>query len=88
MLEQIKEGYDFDHVKDAFDERIILPQVDFFYGGDNENFVLAVEFLSPSSDGREFVTFLLSHLGQNVMNNNSLSIHIESGDIFSTIIFH
>ena len=82
VLEQIKEDYDFDHIKDAFDEGIVPPQVDFFYGGDNENFVRAVEFLSPSSDNRELVRFFLLDLGQNVMNNNSLFIHIESGDIF------
>ena len=30
----------------------------------------------------EFIAFLLSDLGQNLMTNNSLSIHIESGCIF------
>ena len=30
----------------------------------------------------EFMAFLLSDLGQNLMTNNSLSIHIESGCIF------
>ena len=81
-LEKIKEECNFDAIKDAFDEGDVPPQVELFYGGENKNFVQAVEFLSPSADNREFVTFLLSDLGQNVMNNNSLSIHIESGDIF------
>ena len=72
-LEKIKEEYNFDAIKDAFDEGNVPPQVEFFYGGDNENFVEEVEFLSPSADNREFVTYLLSDLGQNVMNNNSLS---------------
>ena len=80
-LEKIKEEYNFDAIKDAFDEGDVPPQVEFFYDGDNEDFVQAVEFPSPSADNREFVTFLLSDLGQNVMNN-SLSIYIESGDIF------
>ena len=44
----------------------------------NDNF----EFLSPSARNREFITFLLSDLGKNVMTNNSFSIHIESGHIF------
>ena len=72
-LEKIKEEYNFDAIKDAFDEGNVPPQVEFFYGGGNENFVQAVEFLSPSADNREFMTYLLSDLGQNVMNNNSLS---------------
>ena len=61
---------------------VVPPQVEYFYGGNNENFVQTIEFLSPSADNREFVTFLLFDLGQNVMNNNSLFIHIKSGDIF------
>ena len=81
-IEKIKEEYNFDAIKDAFDEGDVPPKVEFFYGGDNENFVQVVEFLSHKADNREFVTFLLSDLGQIVMNNNSLSIHTESGDTF------
>lgn len=57
-------------------------QEEFFFGQDNDTFVQAVEFLSSSSKNREFMAFLLSDLGQNLMTNNSLSIHIKSGDIF------
>ena len=38
--------------------------------------------LSPNNDNREFVAFLVSAEGQNVMTNNNLSIHVESGNIF------
>ena len=82
VLEQIKEDYNFDDIKDTFDEVIVHPKIDFFYGGDNDNFVRATEFLSPNSDNREFTAFLLLGLGQNVINSNILSIHIASGDIF------
>ena len=57
-------------------------QEEFFFGRDNDTFVQAVEFLSSSSKNRGFMAFLLSDLGQNLMTNNSLSIHIKSGDIF------
>ena len=69
-------------IKDAFDEAAVPHQLDFFYGGENSNLNQAIEFLSPSNDSREFVAFLLSYQGQNLMKNNSLSIHIESGHIF------
>ena len=82
VLEQIKKEYNFDEIKDAFDEDTVLQQLDFFYGGENSNFNRAIKFLSPSKENREFIAFLLSDLGQNLMTNNSLSIHIESGDIF------
>ena len=81
-LEQIKKEYNFDEIKDVFDEGTVTQQLDFFYGGENSNFNRAVEFLSLSNENREFIAFLLSDLGQNLMTNNSLSIHIESGDIF------
>ena len=35
-----------------------------------------------SNENRLFIAFLLTDQGQNLMTNNSLSIHIESGDIF------
>ena len=82
VLEQIKEEYNFDEIKNAFDEGTVPQQLDFFYGGENSNFNRAAEFLSLSNENREFIAFLLSDLGQNLMTNSSLSIHIESGDIF------
>ena len=81
-LENFKEEYGFEEIKDAFDEGSVPNQLDFFYGGQNENFTHAVNFLSLSNDNREFIAFLISDAGQNIMTNNSLSIHIESGNIF------
>ena len=43
-LEQIKHEYNFDEIKDGFDEATVPHLLDFFFGGDNENFVQAVEF--------------------------------------------
>ena len=38
VLEQIKEEYNFDEIKDAFDEGTVPQQLDFFYGDENSNF--------------------------------------------------
>ena len=43
-LEQIKEEYKFDEIKDAFDKGIIPSQLEFFFGGDNDIFVQACNF--------------------------------------------
>ena len=51
IIEQIKEKYNFDKIKDS----------------------------------NEFVSFLCSDRGPNIMPYNSLSIHIESGNVFSKI---
>ena len=54
-----------------------------FFGGYNKNFVRAcIFFLSLNEDNYEFISFLSSETGQNIMKNNSLSIHMESGNIF------
>ena len=82
ILEQIKQDYNFDEIKDALDEGTVHESVEFFYGGENENFVRNIEFLNPRSDNREFFAFLLSDLGRNVMTSNRLSIQISSGDIY------
>ena len=81
-LENIKEEYGFEEIKNAFDEASVPEQLEFYYGRNNENFVRACNFLSLNEDNNEFVSFLCSDNGQNVMTNNSLSIHIKSGNIF------
>ena len=49
--------------------------------GKNSNFNQKIEFLTPSNENREFIAFLLPDQVQNLMANNSLSIHIETEDI-------
>ena len=70
-LEQIKEEYDSDEIKDVLDDRMAPPPP-----------THTSPFLSLNKDNNEFVSFLCSDRGQNIMKNNSLSIHVESGDIF------
>ena len=82
VLEQIKQDYNFDEIKDTFDQGIAYESAEFFYGGYSENLVQNVEFLNPSSNNWEFVAILLSDLERNVMTSNKLSIHIVNGDIF------
>ena len=81
-FENIKEEYGFEEIKDAFDEASFPEQLEFFYGGDKDNFVQAYNFLSLNEDNNEFISFLCSDNGHNIMVNNSLSIHTESGSIF------
>ena len=60
----------------------VLESIYFFYGGESEQFVNALEFIGLSPINREFSAFLLSDLGRKTMTQNKLSIHVESGDIF------
>ena len=81
-IEKIKDEYNFDQIKDIFDERKVLPQLQFFFGGDYENFLNAFNLIGLDEDNNEFVSFLCSDVGQNMITDNSLSTHIESRNIF------
>ena len=81
-LEKIKEEYGFEDIKEAFDEGNFPENINFFNGGESENFYRLLEFIGLSPMNREFGTFLMSYLGRQVLVENKLSIHVESGDIF------
>ena len=81
-LENIKEGHGFEEIKDAFDEGAVPEQLEFFYGGENEIFARACNFWSLGNVNREFIAFIISDIGKNIMTNSSLSKHIESKNIF------
>ena len=83
ILKKVIEEYDIPGMKDTMDVTGEVPEsIYFFYGGDSQNFVDALEFIGLSPINREFAAFLLSDLGRQVMTQNKLSIHVESGDTF------
>ena len=83
ILQNVIEEYDISGMKEKMDETGQVPEsIYFFYGGDSQNFVDALEFIGLSPINREFAAFLLSDLGRQTMTQNKLSIHVESGDIF------
>ena len=82
-IEEIKDEYNFDQIKDTFDAGKVPPQFEFLFGGDNESFVNACKLIRRNEDNNEFVYFLCSDMGQNMVTDKSLSIHREGGNIFS-----
>ena len=54
---RLKKEHNFDEIKDAFDHAAVPVQLEFFYGGDNENFVRACKILSPNEDDNEYKAF-------------------------------
>ena len=83
VLQKVIDEYNIPGMKATMDETGKVPEsIYFFYGGDSQQFVDALEFLGISPINREFAAFLLSDLGRKTMTQNKLSIHVESGDIF------
>ena len=69
-LEDIMEDkYNFNEIKDVFDNASVPQHLEFFYAGDNDDFVTACNFLSINKDSNEFISFLCSDRGQNIMTN-------------------
>ena len=58
------------------------PQLEFFFGGDNENFVNQCNFIGLDKGNNKLISFLFSDMRQNMMIDNSLSIHLENRNIF------
>ena len=77
-IEQIKEEYEFDKIKDV--NRNLI----FFYGGGclSENFKHVCNFLLLNDENIGFLDFVCLDKVQNIMTNNSLSIYVQSGNIF------
>ena len=82
ILQKVIEEYNIPGMKDTMDETGQVPESIYFFYGDSQNFVDALEFIGFSPINREFAAFLLSDLGRQTMTQNKLSIHVESGDIF------
>ena len=84
ILKDIMDTYKINEIKDTMDETAHVPEsISFFYGGDSDQFVNALEFLGLRLINREFGAFLLSDLGRQTMTQNKFSIHFESGEIFN-----
>ena len=83
ILKDIMDEYEVDKIRDTMDETGQVPDsIYFFYGGESEQFVNALEFIGLSPINREFSAFFLSDLGRQTMTQNKLSIHVNTGDIF------
>ena len=68
ILKDILDEYNVDDIKDTMDETGQIPEsIYFFYGGDSQTFVNALEFIGLSPINREFAAFLLFDLGRRTM---------------------
>ena len=69
ILQDIIDEYNIPGMKDTMDNWWNTRNY-FFYGGDSEQFVNALEFLGISPINREFAAFLLSDLSRKAMSQN------------------
>ena len=68
-------------ISDDEDEQKIF-EFEFFTGGFNQKFDSLVCKIGPSTENQEFVDFLQWDLCKQMLENNNLKIHIETGNIY------
>ena len=79
VLENIKEEYGFEEEKMPLMKLLLLTNLNFFMVVSRTTLF---NFLSPNNDKENLLLSLYSGEGQNLMTNNNLSTHVESGNIF------
>ena len=86
ILKDFMEEYKIDDIRDTMDETAQVPEnIYFFYGGDSDQFVNALEFIGLSPINREFCAFLLSDLSRKTRQRINL-VFMLNLEIFFTII--
>ena len=64
-------------------ETALVPfEFEFFNGGENETFAENIRSLAPSTENLAFLDFLMSDISQNILTDNKLKIHSETGNIY------
>lgn len=81
-IEDIKEEYDFDDIKNTLYEGNIPWQHKFLFVCENKKFLIASILLGLNEDTNKFPSYLCPDQGHNILTENSLWIHIKTGNIF------
>ena len=79
---EINDEIDLQRLHHEINSREIPKEIEFYFGGLNENIFLMCSSLNLSRENSDFIDFLSSDIGLQVLRENMLSSHIESGNIF------
>ena len=69
-------------LNDEIDTGGIPREIEFYFGGQNYKFFLACSKLNLSKDNENFIDFLSSEVGSQILKGNMLSILIETRNMF------
>ena len=57
-------------------------QIEFYFGGDNENFFTRCASLGLDNENENFIYFVSSDYSSRIMRESKISIHIETGNLY------
>ena len=80
--DEINDEIDLNRLKNEINAGEIPREIEFYFGGQNYNFFLACSKLNLSKDNENFIDFLYSDIGSQILREKVLSIHTETGNIF------
>ena len=80
--DEINGEIDLAKLKDEIDAGEIPKEIEFYFSGKNYNFFLMCSQLGLNKDNEYFIDFLSLNIGSQIFRENTLSIHIEAGNIF------
>ena len=80
--EQIKSGIDLQKLKDELDVGEVPKELEFYFGGLNKIFFYVCQNLVLNEENTSFIYLLSSDIGSQIFRENSLLIHIETGNVY------
>ena len=81
-IENFKKEYEIDMLTDQVDKGQISETLEFYFSGGNQNFTQRINDINPTKETKFFIEFLMTDFGPQLMKENNLSIHIESGTLY------
>ena len=79
---QIKSEIDLQKLKDEVDVGEVPKELEFYFGCLNKNFFYTCQNLGLNEDNTSFIDFLSFDIGSQIFRGNSLSMHIETGNVY------
>ena len=81
-LEELKKDYDFETLFKKINEGEVPEELEFYFGGENQNFLLKCMSLNLNHNNINFIDFLSSDYCSQIMRESKISIHMETENIY------
>ena len=82
VLDELREEYDFEDLFRKINDGKVPEQIEFYFGGDNENFFTRCAWLGLDNKNENFIEFFSSDYSSRILRESKISIHIETGNLY------
>ena len=85
-IEAFKKEYQVDTLTDQIDQGQVPKILEFYFGGENKNFLEKNRSLKPNQEAALFIDFLMTDFGSRLMTENNLSFISKLGTFITMIL--